>query len=148
MTTKLFEEANAPNGAQLKLRQRQAVSHFYLLEAFFRSINSTAVFKHYVEKLTEVENKRAAREQIGSWNERQFAGQKPPKCDEETGFSQPMGFGESNFGGKFQLTPLLEIFVNTQMLVENECSLCRRGNGQFDDPRQIPEVRNERERTT
>jgi hypothetical protein len=106
------------------------------------------VFKNYVEKLAEVENKRTAREQIGSWTERQFAGQKPPKCDEGTGFSQLMSFGKSDFGGKFQLTPLLEIFVNTQMLVENGCSLCRRGNGQFDDPRQIPEVRNEIARTT
>ncbi|KAH6685784.1 SNF2 family N-terminal domain-containing protein [Plectosphaerella plurivora] len=137
LTTELFQNADEKNGAMMRLRQRQAVSHPFLLESFFRTSVDTGVVQHYVKRLVKVENQKKAHEQIGSWDERKFPGRRAPKCDDGTKSSALVPFGKSDFGGKFHLSPLLEVVQNTKTLQTSQCPICRKGNGQFSDPRLI-----------
>lgn len=107
------------------LRQRQAVSHPYLLENFFRAVLEPGYLRECIKELSKVEGQTPVYLQIGNWADRhrlsesdepsQGVAAVPPHL-------QP--FGKSSFGHKFKMARLLTLALSEAILSEATCGIC------------------------
>lgn len=140
LTSSMFDPNDPFQQLVMRLRQRQAVSHPYCLEKFFRTKLEEPTLQQYIRRLTEVEGRRTAYSQIGTWQDRHIHSEYDDTAEASMGSRTLIPFGKSDFGGKFFLVKLLELAVNTVRLREEKCTLCDRDTGNFVKPKPLKPV--------
>lgn len=116
------------------MRQRQAVSHPYLLERFLRGKTPHVDKEHlqlYIEALTPVEGKTPVYMQMGSWEQRHDESRGSVSSDSKP---SKWALGQSSFGKELKLVELFQRVMNAKELDDSTCPICKESGPDIHNP--------------